>query len=125
MADWQNGEGVCPDLEDNSIHMSGLNSAYAAHRRNEEIMSLARGLRAKEERTRKAEEATIELNGETKKQNEYLKAQLDEAQKANALLAQQLRAQASAGLKARVIAISSLIVAIGSLAFTVWRTCCR
>ena len=125
MAEWQHGGGICPDFEDNSIHMSGVNSAYAAHRRHEEIMSLARVLHAKEERTRKAEEATIELNGETKKQNEYLKAQLNEAQKSNALLTQQLNAQVSAGLKARVIAGASLLVAIGSLAFTIWRTCCQ
>lgn len=78
-------------------------------------------MRRAAERKRKVEDATIELNEETKRQNDYLKAQLKEAQKSNDLLAQQINVQIGAGKRARRIAVVSVLVAFISLAFTVWR----
>ena len=71
------GGGVCPDDEDNSLHHGGcVNSAYAAHSRHQSIVAIRRALQADAERKRRAEEATIELNNETKQQNEFLRAQV-------------------------------------------------
>ena len=71
------GGGVCPDDEDNSLHHGGcVNSAYAAHSRHQSIVTIRRALQADAERKRRAEEATIELNELTKKQNQILREQL-------------------------------------------------
>lgn len=53
-----------------------MNSAYAAHSRHQSIVAIRRALQADAERKRRAEEATIELNELTKKQNQILREQL-------------------------------------------------
>ena len=65
-------------------------------------------------RKRRVGEATIELNEQTKQQNEILKAQLAEAQKANELLVKQATDSARAAQISQWIAIVSLIVSIAS-----------
>lgn len=71
--------------------------------------------RAENERKRKVGEATIELNERTKQQNEILKAQLAEAQKANELLVKQAADSARAARTSQWIAIVSLIVSAISI----------
>ena len=74
-----------------------------------------RAIRAENERKRRVGEATIELNERTKQQNEILKAQLAEAQKANELLVKQATDSARAAQISQWIAIVSLIVSIASI----------
>ena len=74
-----------------------------------------RVVRAENERKRRVGEATIELNERTKQQNEILKAQLAEAQKANELLVKQATDSARAAQISQWIAIVSLIVSIASI----------
>ena len=71
--------------------------------------------RAENERKRNVGEATIELNERTKQQNEILKAQLAEAQKANELLVRQAVDSAGDAKRALIVAIISLLVAALSL----------
>lgn len=73
-------------------------------------------VRAESERKRRVGEATIELNERTRQQNEILKAQLVEAQKANELLVKQAADSARAAKRALIVAIISLLVAALSLA---------
>ena len=72
-------------------------------------------VQAENERKRKVGEATIELNEQTKKQNERLKAQLIEAQKANELLVKQARDSAKSARVSLWIAIASLIATVASI----------
>ena len=74
-----------------------------------------RVVRAENERKRRVGEATIELNERTKQQNEILKAQLAEAQKANELLVRQAVDSARDAKRALIVAIISLLVAALSL----------
>ena len=69
-------------------------------------------IRAENERKRKIGDATIELNEQTKKQNEILKAQLAEAQKANELLVKQAR---DSTRFARISLIVAIVSAIGTV----------
>ena len=71
--------------------------------------------RAENMRKRRVGEATIELNEWTKQQNEILKAQLAEAQKANELLVKQATDSARAAQISQWIAIVSLIVSVVSI----------
>ena len=71
--------------------------------------------RAENMRKRRVGEATIELNERTKQQNEILKAQLAEAQKANELLVKQATDSARAAQISQWIAIVSLIVSVVSI----------
>lgn len=73
-------------------------------------------VRAESERKRRVGEATIELNERTRQQNEILKAQLVEAQKANELLVKQAADSARDAKRALIVAIISLLVAALSLA---------
>ena len=74
-----------------------------------------RAARAENMRKRRVGEATIELNERTKQQNEILKAQLAEAQKANELLVRQAVYSARDAKRALIVAIISLLVAALSL----------
>ena len=67
------------------------------------------------DRKRKVGEATIELNEQTKKQNEILKAQLVETQKANELLVKQAVDSAMSARVSRWIAIASLVATVASI----------
>lgn len=72
-------------------------------------------VRAESERKRRVGEATIELNERTKQQNEILKAQLAEVQKANKLLVKQAHDSTRDAKRALIVAVISLLVAILSL----------
>ena len=74
-----------------------------------------RAARAENMRKRRVGEATIELNERTKQQNEILKAQLAEAQKANELLVRHAANSARDAKRALIVAIISLLVAALSL----------
>ena len=74
-----------------------------------------RAARAENMRKRRVGEATIELNERTKQQNEILKAQLAEAQKANELLVRHAADSARDAKRALIVAIISLLVAALSL----------
>ena len=77
--------------------------------------AIERAAQAESERKRKFGEATIELNEQAKRQNEILKAQLVEAQKANELLVRQAKDSAKSARVSLWIAIASLIVTVASL----------
>ena len=72
-------------------------------------------VRAENERNRKVGDATIELNEQTKRQNEILKAQLAEAQKANELLVKQAADSARFARVSLIVAVISLLATILSL----------
>lgn len=72
-------------------------------------------IRAANERNRKVGDATIELNEQTKRQNEILKAQLAEAQKANELLVKQAADSARFARVSLIVAVISLLATILSL----------
>lgn len=72
-------------------------------------------IRATNERNRKVGDATIELNEQTKRQNEILKAQLAEAQKANELLVKQAADSARFASVSLIVAVISLLATILSL----------
>ena len=72
-------------------------------------------IRATNERNRKVDDATIELNEQTKRQNEILKAQLAEAQKANELLVKQAADSARFARVSLIVAVISLLATILSL----------
>ena len=74
-----------------------------------------RAARAENMRKRRVGEATIELNERTKQQNEILKAQLAEVQKANKLLVKQAHDSTRDAKRALIVAVISLLVAILSL----------
>lgn len=74
-----------------------------------------RSVRIENEHQHQVGEATIELNERTKQQNEILKAQLAEAQKANELLVKQAADSARDAKRALIVAIISLLVAVLSL----------
>ena len=74
-----------------------------------------RAARAENMRKRRVGEATIELNEWTKQQNEILKAQLAEVQKANKLLVKQAHDSTRDAKRALIVAVISLLVAILSL----------
>ena len=74
-----------------------------------------RAARAENMRKRRVGEATIELNERTKQQNEILKAQLAEAQKANELLVKHAADSARDAKRALIVTIISLLVAALSL----------
>ena len=72
-------------------------------------------IRAANERNRKVGDATIELNEQTKRQNEILKAQLAEAQKANELLVKQAADSARFARVSLIVAVISVLATILSL----------
>lgn len=76
-------------------------------------------VRAENERKRKVGEATIELNEQTKTQNEILKKQLAEMEKVNTQLVKQAEDSAKSARHSHWIAIASLVVSVLSLAYSV------
>lgn len=72
-------------------------------------------IRVANERNRKVGDATIELNEQTKRQNEIRKAQLAEAQKANELLVKQAADSARFARVSLIVAVISLLATILSL----------
>lgn len=72
-------------------------------------------VRAENECNRKVGDATIELNEQMKRQNEILKAQLAEAQKANELLVRQAADSARFARVSLIVAVISLLATMLSL----------
>ena len=96
--------------------LADICSAKQLAKIEESNRAIERTQRAENERKRKVGEATIELNEQTKRQNEILKAQLTEAQKANELLVKQAADSARAARISQWLAIISLIVSAASVA---------
>lgn len=72
-------------------------------------------LQEERDRKRRIEKVTLELNEQTKMQNEILKTQLAEAQKANELLVKQAHDSAQDAKRALIVGIISLLVTLLSL----------
>lgn len=99
----------------NGKSLADICSARQLAEVEESNRAFERAIRAENERKRRVGEATIELNERTKQQNEILKAQLAEAQKANELLVRQAVDSARDAKRALIVAIISLLVAALSL----------
>ena len=99
----------------NGKSLAGICSARQLAEVEESNREFERAARAENMRKRRVGEATIELNEQTKQQNEILKAQLAEAQKANELLVRQAVDSARDAKRALIVAIISLLVAALSL----------
>ena len=99
----------------NEKSLSDIWSARQLAEVEESNRASERAARAENMRKRRVGEATIELNERTKQQNEILKAQLAEAQKANELLVKQATDSARAAQISQWIAIVSLIVSVVSI----------
>lgn len=99
----------------NGKSLADICSARQLAEVEESNRAFERAVRAENERKRRVGEATIELNERTKQQNEILKAQLAEAQKANELLVRQAVDSARDAKRALIVAIISLLVAALSL----------
>ena len=95
--------------------LMGISSARQLFEFNKKQHALEDAVQAENERKRKVGEATIELNEQTKAQNEILKAQLVEAQKANELLLKQAKDSAMSARVSRWIAIASLVATVVSI----------
>ena len=95
--------------------LAGIFSAKQLARTDEMCRALERAAQAENERKRKVGEATIELNEQTKKQKEILKAQLVEAQKAHELLVKQAEDSAKSARVSLWIAIASLVATVVSI----------
>lgn len=87
-------------------------SARQLAKMEESQRAIEHSVQAENARKRKVGDATIELNERTKQQNEILKAQLGEAQKANELLVKQAVDSARDAKRSLIVAVISLIVAI-------------
>ena len=99
----------------NGKSLAGIWSARQLAKVEESNRAFERAARAENERKGRVGEATIELNERTKQQNEILKAQLAEAQKANELLVRHAADSARDAKHALIVAIISLLVAALSL----------
>ena len=99
----------------NGKSLADICSARQLAEVEESNLAFERAIRAENERKRRVGEATIELNERTKQQNEILKAQLAEAQKANELLVRHAADSAGDAKRALIVAIISLLVAALSL----------
>ena len=99
----------------NGKSLADICSARQLAEVEESNLAFERAIRAENERKRRVGEATIELNERTKQQNEILKAQLAEAQKANELLVKHAADSARDAKRALIVAIISLLVAALSL----------
>lgn len=99
----------------NEKSLSDIWSARQLAEVEESNRAFERAAHAENMRKRRVGEATIELNERTKQQNEILKAQLAEAQKANELLVKQATDSARAAQISQWIAIVSLIVSVVSI----------
>ena len=99
----------------NGKSLADIWSARQLAEDEESNRAFERAARAENERKHRVGEATIELNERTKQQNEILKAQLAEAQKANELLVKHAADSARDAKRALIVAIISLLVAALSL----------
>lgn len=99
----------------NGKSLADICSARQLAEVEESNRAFERVVRAENERKRRVGEATIELNERTKQQNEILKAQLAEVQKANKLLVKQAHDSTRDAKRALIVAVISLLVAILSL----------
>lgn len=99
----------------NGKSLADICSARQLAEVEESNRAFERVVRAENERKRRVGEATIELNERTKQQNEILKAQLAEVQKANKLFAKQAHDSTRDAKRALIVAVISLLVAILSL----------
>ena len=99
----------------NGKSLADICSARQLAEVEESNLAFERAIRAENERKRRVGEATIELNERTKQQNEILKAQLAEVQKANKLLVKQAHDSTRDAKRALIVAAISLLVAILSL----------
>lgn len=99
----------------NGKSLADICSARQLAEVEESNRAFERTIRAENERKRRVGEATIELNERTKQQNEILKAQLAEVQKANKLLVKQAHDSTRDAKRALIVAVISLLVAILSL----------
>lgn len=99
----------------NGKSLADICSARQLAEVEESNLAFERAIRAENERKRRVGEATIELNERTKQQNEILKAQLAEVQKANKLLVKQAHDSTRDAKRALIVAVISLLVAILSL----------
>ena len=99
----------------NGKSLADIWSARQLAEDEESNRAFERAARAENERKHRVGEATIELNERTKQQNEILKAQLAEAQKANELLVRHAADSARDAKRALIVAIISLLVAALSL----------
>ncbi len=99
----------------NGKSLADICSARQLAEVEESNRAFERAIRAENERKRRVGEATIELNERTKQQNEILKAQLAEVQKANKLLVKQAHDSTRDAKRALIVAVISLLVAILSL----------
>lgn len=99
----------------NGKSLADICSARKLAEVEESNRAFERAIRAENERKRRVGEATIELNERTKQQNEILKAQLAEVQKANKLLVKQAHDSTRDAKRALIVAVISLLVAILSL----------
>ena len=99
----------------NEESLADICSARQLARIDEANRAVERIVHAENERKLKVGEATIELNEQTKRQNEILKAQLAEAQKANELLVKQAADSARFARVSLIVAVISLLATILSL----------
>ena len=99
----------------NGKSLADIWSARQLAEDEESNRAFERAARDENMRKRRVGEATIELNERTKQQNEILKAQLAEAQKANELLVKHAADSARDAKRALIVAIISLLVAALSL----------
>lgn len=99
----------------NGKSLADIWSARQLAEDEESNRAFERAARDENMRKRRVGEATIELNERTKQQNEILKAQLAEAQKANELLVRHAADSARSAQISQWIAIVSLIVSVVSI----------
>lgn len=99
----------------NRESFADIHSARQLAEIEESNLAIERAARDEAERRRKVGAATIELNERTKQQNEILKAQLIEVQKANELLVKQAADSARSARTSQWIAIVTLIVSVISI----------
>lgn len=102
-------------MNHNEKSLSDICSARQLAEVEESNRAFEHAARAENERKRRVGEATIELHERAIEQNEILKAQLAEAQKANELLVRQATDSARAAQISQWIAIVSLIVSVVSI----------
>jgi predicted RecB family nuclease len=92
--------------------LAQASSAYQLAKIQECNRRLEKDIYEKNLRRKKVEDATIELNEETKKQNEILKTQLAEMKTANDLLVKQA---ADSAKLARISLLVAIVSAIGTI----------
>ena len=102
-------------MRQNFTSLAEVSSARQLAEYEDNRRALENAIRVANERNRKVGDATIELNEQTKRQNEILKAQLAEAQKANELLVKQAADSARFARVSLIVAVISVLATILSL----------